>query len=367
MDREFASIRDSERRRAAVDVADASDLHDPRLYINRELSWLAFNQRVLDQARFETHPLLERVKFLAIAANNLDEFFMIRIATLTRQVRAGVSTVSPDGMTVAQQLAAARSRAESMLREIAACWRDVLLPELADHGIHVLEARQHTPAIRACLADYFSTNICPVLTPLAFDPGHPFPYISNRSNSFAVVIADQGATKFARVKVPDVLPRFIEVPAGISGSSGTVLVYLEDVIRHNLGELFPGVAIDSAYLFRIIRDTDIVLQEDDGEDLLESVDRSLKELRHGPITLLQTDADMPDRVLDILVDNFELREPVVVRAADRLGMADLMTLTRLPRPDLKDTPFVPRVHWRNLEPEAIFDRIKYRDQLVHHP
>jgi polyphosphate kinase len=367
MERESVSMRDTERRHAADVAAAASDLHDPRLYINRELSWLAFNQRVLDQARFETHPLLERVKFLAIAANNLDEFFMIRIATLTRQVRVGVSALSPEGMTVAQQLVAARTRAEHMLSEIAGCWRDVLLPRLADHGIHVLEARQHTPAIRAYLADYFSSNVCPVLTPLAFDPGHPFPYISNRSNSFAIVIEDPGSTKFARVKVPDVLPRFIEVPASISGSSGTVLVYLEDVIRQNLGELFPGVAIDTAHLFRIIRDTDIVLREDDGEDLLESVDRSLKELRHGPITLLQTDADMPARVLDILVDNFELPEPVVVPAVDRLGMADLMMLTRVPRPDLKDTPFVPRVHWRSLEPEAIFDRIKYRDQLVHHP
>src|SRR5262245_25854112 len=258
MEPELVSMRDIERRHHAADVGAASDLDDPRLFINRELSWLAFNQRVLDQARFETHPLLERVKFLAIAANNLDEFFMIRIATLTRQVRAGVSTLSPDGMTVAQQLAAARTRAEHMLSEIAGCWGDVLLPRLADHGIHVLEVRQHTPAIRSYLADYFNSNVCPVLTPLAFDPGHPFPYISNRSNSFAIVIEDQGATKFARVKVPDVLPRFIEVPSAISGSAGTVLVYLEDVIRHNLGELFPGVAVEGAHLFRITRDTDIV-------------------------------------------------------------------------------------------------------------
>src|SRR5262249_6350160 len=144
-------------------------------------------------------------------------------------------------------------------------------------------------------------------------------------------------------------------------------VYLEDVIHQNLAELFPAVGLRSAHLFRIIRDTDIVLQEEGTEDLLESVDRSLRELRHGPITLLETDADMPERVLNILLDNFELTEPVVVRPDSRLGMADWAALAAMQRPDLRYAPFAPRVLWRKLEPETIFDRIKYRDQLVHHP
>jgi polyphosphate kinase len=340
---------------------------DPRNYINRELSWLAFNERVLDQARHEGHPLLERVKFLAIAANNLDEFFMIRVATLTRQVRAGLNTVSTDGLTVEEQLTTVRARAEHMLVEIARSWEEQLVFLLADAGVRVIDRAHYTPAIGAYLADYFRANVCPVLTPLAFDPGHPFPYISNRSKSFAVVVEDQGAIKFARVKVPDVLSRFIRLPPSVAGRAGDAFVFLEDVISQNLSELFRGVQIRSAHLFRIIRDTDIVLREEGVEDLLESVDRGLKELRHGPITLLQTDADMPERVLNILVENFELGEPVVVPTAARLGFADFMGLTRLQRPDLRDAPFAPRTLWRSLEPEAIFDRIKYRDQLVHHP
>jgi polyphosphate kinase len=345
----------------------ARDLNDPALYINRELSWLAFNERVLDQAKSAVHPLLERVKFLAIAANNLDEFFMIRVATLTRQSRIGVHTLSPDGLTIAQQLAAVRERAERMLIDIARCWRDVLQPALDAAGIHVLDRPDYTRAMVEFLARYSNANICPVLTPLAFDPGHPFPYMSNRSNNFAVVVEDQGTTKFARVKVPDVLPRFIAVPPAVSGRPGDTLVYLEDVIHENLAELFPGVTMRSAHLFRIIRDADIVLRDEGGEDLLESVDRGLRELRHGPITLLQTDAEMPERVLQILVENFELGEPVVVPTDARLGFADWMTIARMPLPELKDAPFAPRTLWRMLERDAVFDRIKYADQIIHHP
>jgi polyphosphate kinase len=343
------------------------DLHDPRLYINRELSWLAFNERVLDQARTDTHPLLERVKFLAIAANNLDEFFMIRVATLTRQFRAGLPIISPDGLAVAEQLTLVRARAERMLHEIAACWEDELRPLLEAVGIRFVEPKDYTPEIRSYLTQFFSANVCPVLTPLAFDPGHPFPYISNRSKSFAVAVDDRGAVKFARVKVPDVLPRFVPIPASSAERGGVTLAFLEDVICGNLSELFPGLAIAGAHLFRIIRDTDIVVREEEAEDLLESVHRSLQALKHGPITLLHTDSEMPERVLKLLVENFELTEPVVVPSRSRLGLADWMALTRLQRPDLKDVPITPRVVWRNLEPEAVFERIRHRDQLVHHP
>jgi polyphosphate kinase len=342
---------------------DAPDLGDPTLYINRELSWLAFNERVLAHAQQDTHPLLERVKFLAIAANNLDEFFMIRIATLTRQSRAALSSLSPDGMTVDQQLSAARARAERMLAAIACCWNDRLRPLLEMEGIHFLDPAQYTPEVSAYLATYFRTNISPALTPLAFDQGHPFPYISNRSKSFAVVVEVQGSTKFARVKVPDVLPRFIPIPAAIAG--GETFAFLEDVVRLHLEELFPGVGVRSAHLFRIIRDTDIVLREEETGDLLESVDQSLRDLRHGPITLLEAEADMPPRVLSILVENFELSESVVLSTRARLAMADWLGLMRIQRPSLKDAPFVPRTLWRG--PEGVFDRIRDRDHLVHHP
>src|SRR5262249_245058 len=190
--------------------------------------------------------------------------------------------------------------------------------------------------------------------------------ISNRSKSFAVVVEDQGVTKFARVKVPDVLPRFIPIPAEVSGHPGETFAFLEDVIRLNLAGLFPGVDIRSAHLFRIIRDTDIVLREEEAEDLLEYVDQSLKALRHGPITLLEVDAEMPAQVLDILVENFELDESVVMSTRARLGMADWMALARLRRPELKDPPFVPRTKWGSGERDLIFEQLREHDQLVHH-
>jgi polyphosphate kinase len=359
-----AADHDAPPVKAPVSAA-LPDLGDPALYINRELSWLAFNERVLAHARQDAHPLLERVKFLAIAANNLDEFFMIRIATLTRQSRAALNSLSPDGLSVDQQLAAARARAERMLSAIASCWNDEIRPLLALEGIHFLDRVQYTPEIAAHLATYFRRNISPALTPLAFDQGHPFPYISNRSKSFAVVVEEQGSTKFARVKVPDVLPRFIPIPAAVSGRSGDTFALLEDVVRLHLDELFPGVTVRSAHLFRIIRDTDIVLRDEGAADLLESMDQSLRELRHGPITLLEAEADMSARVRSILVENFELSESVVLSTTARLAMADWLALIRIPRPALKDAPFVPRTVWRTTE--GVFDRIRDRDHLVHHP
>jgi polyphosphate kinase len=254
-----------------------------------------------------------------------------------------------------------------MLRDIGSCWDDELRPLLAAAGIRFLDPPDYTPEISRYLTEYFNANVCPVLTPLAFDPGHPFPYISNRSKSFAVAIEDRGSIKFGRVKVPDALPRFVPVPGAREERTVSTFAFLEDIIRLNLTELFRGFTICSAHLFRIIRDTDIVLREEEAEDLLESVDRSLKALRHGPITLLHTDTAMPERVLNLLVENFELQEPVVVRCTSRLGLADWLALGRLARPDLKDPPLSPRSDSPNREPEAVFERIRYRDQLVHHP
>ena len=348
------------------------DLTDPSLYINRELSWLAFNQRVLDQANDPAHPLLERVKFLAIVADNLDEFYMVRVATLLKKFRAGVDGTSPDGLNTEQQLLAIRQRAAQMLDDVATCWQELLRPLLESEAIRFLEPADYTAEVKTFLAGYFKTHIWPVLTPLAFDPGHPFPYISNLSNSFAVVVRHSGRTKFARVKVPDKLPRFVAIPERKS-SRGSVdrpthsYAFIEDVIRQNIQELFPGTQVKSAHLFRIVRDTDMVIQEDEADDLLESVDRSLRQLRYGALSLLQVEASMPRRVLDILVENFEVDEDVVLRTSDRLGFADFMELTGLHRPALKDAPFVPRHLWAGHDNEAIFDEIRYQDYLVHNP
>jgi polyphosphate kinase len=346
---------------------DPANLKDPAFYINRELSWLEFNERVLNQARDASHPLLERVKFLAITAANLDEFFMIRVSTTLKKLREGIEDVAPDGYNTEQQLEAMRSRARRMLQDQATVWTE-LRARLAAEQIRFLETADWTPEIREYLAGYFSREVSPVLTPLAFDPGHPFPLISNLSKNFAVVVRHGNRTKFARVKVPDVLPRFITIPESLSGAPGLTCAFLEDVIRTNLQELFPGTQVKGAHLFRIIRDTDLEIERDEADDLLESVDRSLRQLRHGAIALLQVEADTPARVMNILIENFEVTDDVVERTGERMGLADWMQLTRTHRPELRDAPFSPRSIWRpDEDPEVIFDELRYQDVLVHHP
>ena len=323
--------------------SEAPDLHDPTLYFDRELSWLSFNARVLDQAR-SGHPLLERVKFLAIAANNLDEFFMVRLDERT----------SP-----------ARARATTMLDEISEYWNEGLRPELATRGVSITDPADYTDDDRTYIEKYFNVHVCPVLTPLAFDPGHPFPHISNRSRNLAVVVDHRGRTKFARVKVPDLLSRFVRLPS----EEGTYrFAMLEDVIRENLAQLFPGVAIRTAHFFRVVRDMDISVAHthDEDETLLQVVDRGLKEQRHGPLSLLEVEQGMPRRVLDILIENFEVGREVVIRSRGRMGLADWIQLHTLPRPDLKDPALSPAKLWRSGSPE-IFDEIRERDKLVHHP
>jgi polyphosphate kinase len=346
---------------------DPSDLGNPALYINRELSWLAFNQRVLAQAQDPYHPLLERVKFLGITGTNLDEFYMVRVATLLKKYRAGIEDLSPDGLNTEQQLTVIRERARVMARDISRCWTESLRPLLAAEGIHFLDPTDYTPQITEHLARYFRTEIFPVLTPLAFDPGHPFPYISNLSKNLAVVVRHGGRTKFARVKVPDMLPRFIPLPERIGPKPGLSFAFLEDVIEQNIQELFPGTEVRGAHLFRIIRDTDMVIQEDEADDLLETVDRGLKQLRYGSPSLLEVEATMPRRVLTILVENFEVDEDVVVRTAERMGFGDWRALIKLHKPQLKDPPFSPRRLWAPADPETIFDQIRYQDYLLHHP
>ncbi|HUQ97901.1 MAG TPA: polyphosphate kinase 1 [Gemmatimonadaceae bacterium] len=333
-------------RRGPVKAAEPStdpDLRDPSLYFDRELSWLSFNERVLDQAR-SGHPLLERVKFFGIAANNLDEFFMVRLD---------------------QADWPARERATAMLADLSQFWEETLRPLLANERIIVLDPNDYTDDDRAYLGRHFNVDVCPVLTPLAFDPGHPFPLVSNRSKNLAVVVEHKGRTKFARVKVPDLLPRFVALPR-VDGTRRFAM--LEDVIRENLGQLFPGVAIRTAHMFRVVRDMDVAVTHprDTAETLLEVVDRGLREQQHGPVSMLEVDHAMPARVLDLLMENFEASRGVVVRTRGRMGFADWTSLAAIPRPDLLDRPMKPAQIWRKGSPD-IFEEIRYRDQMVHHP
>ena len=308
------------------------------------------------------------MKFLAIVSANLDEFFMVRVATLLKKRRAGLEQVSVDGMTVSEQLAAIRKRAALMMRDQAACWNNNLRPALAEHGIRILEPDEFTDANRRLLASYFRSEIFPLLTPHAFDPAHPFPLISGRSQNFAVVVRHRRRTKFARVKVPPSLPRFVPIPHRPGcGTTGQTFTFLEDVIRMNLGELFPGVEVAGAHLFRVIRDSDMEVPEDGADDLLESVDRTLKQLRHGSPSLLQVEETMPKRVLKILVENVEIEDDVVTSTSDRLVYADWMGLYRLPLPHLRDAVFAPRTLWTVRPDACVFDDVREQDYLVHHP
>ncbi len=351
----------------ATSSATASVLTDPSLYLNRELSWLEFNRRVLAQARDASHPLLERVKFLAIVGSNLDEFFMIRVASLLRKQRTNTEDVSADGMTTGEQILQVRKQATEMLAQQAACWNKELRPQLAEHHVKFLDPAEFTPAITQYLEGYFTREIWPVLTPLAFDPGHPFPYISNLSLNFAVVVKHGGRTKFARVKLPDVLPRFIQLPDRLGASHTTSVVFLEDVVRINLPKLFPGTTVKGACLFRVVRDADLVIQGDEADDLLESIDEGLRQRRHGALSLLLVESGVPKRVLDILIENFEIEDENVFRTKERLGFSDWMQLSRLHRPELKYPPFQPAPIWASADPETIFDELRQRDRLVHHP
>jgi len=341
---------------------------DPALFINRELSWLEFNQRVLEEACNKRHPLLERVKFLSIVSSNLDEFFMIRVAGIKEQILADVVEYSPDGLVPIQQLYSIHERVGSMLKQMSDCfWKD-LHPRLHTEGIQLLKMRQLSHDERATLADYFEHEIFPVLTPLAFDPEHPFPYISNLSLNLAVVVASKtGDEKFARVKIPDVLQRLVMIPAAGADSSSSRFVWLEDLIASHLGMLFPGMSVKESYVFRVTRNADIEIQEDEAEDLISSIEESIRMRRFGSVVRVGVQETMPSRIMNILIENLEVTKDDVYPIKQPLGLSHLMSLLKLPRPDLKDIPYIPAPLFPDEDHEDLFSVIQRNDLLLHHP
>jgi polyphosphate kinase len=361
----------SGRVRRHLPSADAVGTHgslDPSLYVNRELSWLEFNHRVLEEALDLRHPLLERVKFLSIVSANLDEFFMIRVAAIKEQILADVVEYSPDGRIPLQQLKAIHERVSEMLARMSACFWDDLHPALEASGIHLLRMDQQGEADRKSLSQFFAREIFPVLTPLAFDPGHPFPYISNLSLNLALVVTDKnGVERFARVKVPDVLPRLIEIPGNNPDSTEARFVWLEDLIRENVGMLFPGMNVQESYIFRVTRNADIEIEEDEAGDLISSISESLRLRRYGSVVRVGMEEGMPSRIKDVLVENLEVTQDDVYDLKPPMGMSHLMQLMKLPRPDLKDPPFNPRLLMPDEEVDDIFSLIRRGDQVMHHP
>ncbi len=357
---------------------EAVDLNDPSLYINRELSFLQFNHRVLEEALDERHPLLERIKFLSIVSSNLDEFFMIRVSGLRRQLEAGPLATPLKGMTPAEQLAAIRRELLPELARQYDCWHYDLLPKLREVGIKVLPYDELKRKQRKLLRKHFEQEIFPALTPLAFDPGHPFPHISNLSINLAVVINDpvQGQ-RFARLKVPNMFPRLLRIPSeekadeyqklGLAEPTSNNFVWLEEVIAANLEMLFPGLEIVDAYPFRVTRDADPEIEEDEAADLLIAIQESVRMRHFGLAVRLEVDNTMSEQVRDILVANLGLAPYQVYTADGPIGLADLMGLTRVNHPELKDPPFQPAVPpFLNTE-ENIFSVLSRHNILLYHP
>jgi polyphosphate kinase len=344
-----------------LDVSLAAN--DPNLYVDRELSLLAFQRRVLDEARDPDNPLLERVKFLTILFSNLDEFFMVRVAVLKQKVSTSVVDGSPES------LERIRAAVKVLVAEAYQTWRE-LESALHDSGIELREYSQLTNRERGSMESYFRQVVYPVLTPLAFDPGRPFPHISNLSLNLAVAVRDsKGVERFARVKVPDTLPQLVPVPQEGASAGRPVMIWLEQLVIQNLQALFPGLEIIEAYPFRVTRDAEVEIQELESDDLLETIEEAVWQRRFRAVVRLQVSRDVPEHILETLIANLELDPRDVYPVDGPLDLGRLRQLFSLERPDLKDAPLLPYTP-AELHPKAeedIFALLRREDVLLHHP
>jgi polyphosphate kinase len=358
----------------AADLDGHEPPHAPDLpadrFGNRELSWLEFNARVLAQAEERRLPLLERVKFLAIFASNLDEFYMVRVAGLKRRLDMGLAVRSSDGLTPRETLTRVAERTKELVDRHSRLWRDDVEPALATAGIRVVHWDELDRAERGRLAEYFRAQVFPVLTPLAVDPSHPFPYISGLSLNLAVLVrepGDSGAERFARVKVPNNVARFVPVKDARADSA---YLPMEELIAAHLDLLFPGLEVVEQHLFRVTRNTDIEVEEDRDEDLLQALERTLTRRRFGPAVRLEVTDTITPRVLDLLTEEIDVPDEDVLMIPAPLDLASLWQVYDVDRPDLKDPPFVPATPPRFAENEtakSVFATLREGDVLVHHP
>ncbi|WP_239532912.1 MULTISPECIES: RNA degradosome polyphosphate kinase [Nocardiaceae] len=356
---------------ATSDTAVPADLLPEDRYLNRELSWLDFNSRVLALAEDSSLPLLERAKFLAIFASNLDEFYMVRVAGLKRRDETGLSVRSADGLSPREQLALIARRTQEIADRHARTFIDRILPELANEGISVIRWSEVTSDERTRLTRYFTEQVFPVLTPLAVDPAHPFPYISGLSLNLAVTVKDSttGGEHFARVKVPDNVDRFVQLHRG---DVGTVPAFLpmEELIAAHLDVLFPGLQIVEHHAFRITRNADFEVEEDRDEDLLQALERELARRRFGSPVRLEVADDMTDHMLSLLLRELDVDPGDVIQVPGLLDLSCLMQLYGVDKPVLKDAPFVPATHpafGERETPKSIFSTLRDGDVLLHHP
>lgn len=347
----------------------------PQNFFNRDLSWIEFNRRVLQEALNPELPLLEKIKFLAIFNSNLDEFYMIRVAGIKEQIEAKVLEPTIDGYTPIEQLRNIEKTLKPMIQATKDLWDNELVPALKENNIFILDFDEIEPNDKLILKEYFTKEIFPILTPLAFDPGRPFPYISNLSLNFAILVKKpNGEVHFARLKIPNILPRMMNIDKILNpkhktltnGQFSAKFIWLGDLIKANLDQLFPGLEVVEAHKFRITRNTDIDIQEDEADDLLKVIEENIRQRRFGAVVRLEVAKTMPEFMLETLIENLEITREDIQISEGPLGMSDILALYDLPLHQLKFKPFYPVIP-KVFEENDIFSLIKQKDVLIHHP